>query len=225
MCDEIRLTLAEVRRRTPSAVPAWAPRGTTPRLTVRGTTAGAPPPPPPPHITSHYITSRHITSRHVTSHHITSHHMASHHITSHHITSHHITSHHIKSRHITSHHITSHHTTSHHITSPHITSHHITPHHTGASHLRGPLGGKFHARGGPPPGLVRPRPAAPHHGASHGQRPDHDHPGPPLLPPGDVAGYNVPPVRDTARDGAPPVGLLGSIARVGASPPAPRSVA
>ena len=28
--DEIRLTLAEVRRRTPSAVPAWGPRGTTP---------------------------------------------------------------------------------------------------------------------------------------------------------------------------------------------------
>ena len=47
MCDEIRLTLAEVRRRTPSAEPAWGPRGTTPRLTVRGTTAGAPPPPPP----------------------------------------------------------------------------------------------------------------------------------------------------------------------------------
>ena len=48
MCAEIRLTLAEVRRRTPSAVPAWGPRGTTPRLTVRGTAAGAPPPPPPP---------------------------------------------------------------------------------------------------------------------------------------------------------------------------------
>ena len=48
VCDEIRLTLAEVRRRTPSAVPAWGPRGTTPRLTVRGTVAGAPPPPPPP---------------------------------------------------------------------------------------------------------------------------------------------------------------------------------
>ena len=50
VCNEIRLTLAEVRRRTPSAEPAWGPRGTTPRLTVRGTTAGAPPPPsPPPH--------------------------------------------------------------------------------------------------------------------------------------------------------------------------------
>ena len=49
MCDEIRLALAEVRRRTPSAEPAWGPRGTTPRLTVRGTAAGAPPPPPPPH--------------------------------------------------------------------------------------------------------------------------------------------------------------------------------
>ena len=49
VCDEIRLTLAEVRRRTPSAVPAWGPQGTTPRLTVRGTAAGAPPPPPPPH--------------------------------------------------------------------------------------------------------------------------------------------------------------------------------
>ena len=48
VCDEIRLTLAEVRRRTPSAEPAWGPRGTTPRLTVRGTAAGAPPPPPPP---------------------------------------------------------------------------------------------------------------------------------------------------------------------------------
>ena len=48
VCNEIRLTLAEVRRRTPSAEPAWGPRGTTPRLTVRGTTAGAPPPPPPP---------------------------------------------------------------------------------------------------------------------------------------------------------------------------------
>ena len=48
VCDEIRLTLAEVRRRTPSAVPAWGPWGTTPRLTVRGTTAGTPPPPPPP---------------------------------------------------------------------------------------------------------------------------------------------------------------------------------
>ena len=47
VCDEIRITLAEVRRRTPSAEPAWGPRGTTPRLTVRGTTAGAPPPPPP----------------------------------------------------------------------------------------------------------------------------------------------------------------------------------
>ena len=32
VCDEIRLTLAEVRRRTTSAVPAWGPRGTTPRL-------------------------------------------------------------------------------------------------------------------------------------------------------------------------------------------------
>ena len=49
MCDEIRLALAEVRRRTPSAEPAFGPRGTTPRLTVRGTAAGAPPPPPPPH--------------------------------------------------------------------------------------------------------------------------------------------------------------------------------
>ena len=48
MCDEIRLALAEVRRRTPSAEPAFGPRGTTPRLTVRGTAAGAPPPPPPP---------------------------------------------------------------------------------------------------------------------------------------------------------------------------------
>ena len=48
VCDEIRLALAEVRRRTPSAEPAWGPRGTTPRLTVRGTAAGAPPPPPPP---------------------------------------------------------------------------------------------------------------------------------------------------------------------------------
>ena len=48
VCDEIRLALAEVRRRTPSAGPAWGPRGTTPRLTVRGTAAGAPPPPPPP---------------------------------------------------------------------------------------------------------------------------------------------------------------------------------
>ena len=49
VCDEIRLALAEVRRRTPSAEPAFGPRGTTPRLTVRGTAAGAPPPPPPPH--------------------------------------------------------------------------------------------------------------------------------------------------------------------------------
>ena len=48
VCDEIRLTLAEVRRRTPSDVPAWGPRGTTPRLTVTETAAGAPPPPPPP---------------------------------------------------------------------------------------------------------------------------------------------------------------------------------
>ena len=48
VCDEIRLALAEVRRRTPSAEPAFGPRGTTPRLTVRGTAAGAPPPPPPP---------------------------------------------------------------------------------------------------------------------------------------------------------------------------------
>ena len=51
VCDEIRLTLAEVRRRTPSAEPAWGPRGTTPRLTVRGTTAGAPPPPRHAHCT------------------------------------------------------------------------------------------------------------------------------------------------------------------------------
>ena len=57
VCDEIRLTLAEVRRRTPSAVPAWGPRGTTPRLTVRGTAAGAPPPPPPPpHSLTHSLT-------------------------------------------------------------------------------------------------------------------------------------------------------------------------
>ena len=47
MWEEIRLTLAEVRRRTPSAERAWGPRGMTPRLTVRGTTASAPPPPPP----------------------------------------------------------------------------------------------------------------------------------------------------------------------------------
>ena len=71
VCDEIRLTLAEVRRRTPSAVPAWGPRGTTPRLTVRGTTAGAPPPPPPPplHSTHHILTALpppHLTSRHHT---------------------------------------------------------------------------------------------------------------------------------------------------------------
>ena len=134
VCDEIRLTLAEVRRRTPSAVPAWGPRGTTPRLTVRGTAAGAPPP-PPPHITSHHITSHHITSHHITSHHITSHHITSYHITSHHITSHHITSHYITSHYITSHHITSHHITSHHITSHHITSHHITSHHITSHHI------------------------------------------------------------------------------------------
>ena len=58
VCDEIRLALAEVRRRTPSAEPAWGPRGTTPRLTVRGTAAGAPPPPPPPltHSPTHPLT-------------------------------------------------------------------------------------------------------------------------------------------------------------------------
>ena len=67
VCDEIRLTLAEVRRRTPSAVLVWGPRGTTPRLTVRGTTAGAPPlpPPPPPHLTSPHLTSPHLTSPHL----------------------------------------------------------------------------------------------------------------------------------------------------------------
>ena len=63
MCDEIRLTLAEVRRRTPSAVPAWGPRGTTPRLTVRGTAAGAPPPPPPPlHCTALPCPALHCTA-------------------------------------------------------------------------------------------------------------------------------------------------------------------
>ena len=72
VCDEIRLALAEVRRRTPSAEPAWGPRGTTPRLTVRGTAAGAPPPPPPPHRTSPHVTSRCFTSPHLTSLHVTS---------------------------------------------------------------------------------------------------------------------------------------------------------
>ena len=65
---------------------------------------------------------------------------------------------------------------------------------------------------GPPPGLVRPRPAAPYHGAPNGQRPDDGRPSPPFLPPGHGAGYHVPPVRGTARDGAPPMGLLGSVA-------------
>ena len=64
MCDEIHLTLAEVRRRTPSAEPAWGPPGTTPRLTVRGTTAGAPPPPPPPHHTTPHHTTPHHTTPH-----------------------------------------------------------------------------------------------------------------------------------------------------------------
>ena len=57
VCDEIRLALAEVRRRTPSAEPASGPRGTTPRLTVRGTAAGAPPPPPPPPPPLHHSTT------------------------------------------------------------------------------------------------------------------------------------------------------------------------
>ena len=63
MCDEIRLTLAEVRRRTPSAEPAWGPRGTTPRLTVRGTTAGAPPPPPPPLYLSRFLACQRVRAR------------------------------------------------------------------------------------------------------------------------------------------------------------------
>ena len=75
MCDEIRLIVAEVRRRTPSAVPAWGPRGTTPRLTVRGTAAGAPPPPPPPphltHLTSPYLTLCHPTIPHHSPHYLT----------------------------------------------------------------------------------------------------------------------------------------------------------
>ena len=98
VCNEIRLTLAEVRRRTPSAVSAWGPRGTTPRLTVRGTTAGAPPPPPPPppppHITSPQVnlTARQVTSRHVTSPHLTSRYVTPLHLTSPHLTSLHVTS-------------------------------------------------------------------------------------------------------------------------------------
>ena len=46
VCGEIRLALAEVRRRSPLA----GLRGTpvAPRPMVHGTAAGAPPPPPPP---------------------------------------------------------------------------------------------------------------------------------------------------------------------------------
>ena len=96
VCDEIRLTLAEVRRRTPSAEPAWGPRGTTPRLTVRGTTAGAPPPPPPPHHTTpHHTTPHHTTPHHTTPHHTTPHHTTPHHTTPHHTTPHHTTPYHI----------------------------------------------------------------------------------------------------------------------------------
>ena len=55
VCDQIRLTLAEVRRRTPSAVPAWGPQGMNPKLTIHGTAARAPPPAPPP------LDTRHLT--------------------------------------------------------------------------------------------------------------------------------------------------------------------
>ena len=47
VCGEIRLALAEVKRRTPLAGLRGSPQGTTPRPIVRGTAAGAPPPPPP----------------------------------------------------------------------------------------------------------------------------------------------------------------------------------
>ena len=135
VCDEIRLTLAEVRRRTPSAVPAWAPRGTTPRLTVRGTTAGAPPPPPPPHLTSPHLTSPHLTSPHLTSPHLTSPHLTSPHLTSPHLTSPHLTSPRLTSPHLTSPHLTSPHLTSPHLTSPHLTSPHLTSPRLASPHL------------------------------------------------------------------------------------------
>ena len=84
VCDEIRLTLAEVRRRIPSAVPAWGPRGTTPRLTVGGTTAGAPPTPPPPtapHRTAPHRTARRRTALHRTAPHRTAPHRTALHCT------------------------------------------------------------------------------------------------------------------------------------------------
>ena len=104
VCDEICLTLAEVRRRTPSAVPAWGPRGTTPRLTVRETAAGAPPPPPPHHTTPHHTTPHHTTPHHTTPHHTTPHHTTPHHTTPHHTTPHHTTPHHTTPYHTTARH-------------------------------------------------------------------------------------------------------------------------
>ena len=153
VCDEIRLALAEVRRRTPCRACVGPPRDDAKahRTWDRGRRSSSSsssipshlipshPIPSRPvsshHITSHHITSHHITSHHITSHHITSHHITSHHITSHHITSHHITSLHITSRHITSHHVTSHHITSHHTTPHHSTSHHITSYHITSHHI------------------------------------------------------------------------------------------
>ena len=176
VCDEIRRTLAEVRRRTPSAVPAWGPRGTTPRLTIRGTTAGAPPPPPPPpyftsphlhlhlhlHLTSPHLTSPHLTSPHLTSPHLTSPHLTSPHLTSPHLTSPHLTSPNLISPHLTSPHLTSPppHLTSPHLTSPHPTSPHLTPPHLTSPHLTSPHLTSPHLTS---PHLTSPHLTSPHH--------------------------------------------------------------
>ena len=71
--------------------------------------------------------------------------------------------------------------------------------------------GQLRAGGRSPSRLLRQGPAEPHIGAPHGQRLNDDCLGIQVVPPCSGAGHDVPSMWSTARNGAPPLGLLGPV--------------
>ena len=96
MCGEIRLALAEVRRRTPLADLRGTPGGRCSGPSSMGPRQAL------LSLLLLLLTSRHLTSRHLTSRQLTSPHLTSPHLTSPHLTSPHLTSPHLTSPHLTS---------------------------------------------------------------------------------------------------------------------------